>query len=135
MKITRVTVWPVVMKLTEPYTIAYETVSTAVNVFLHLETNRGITGMGCAAPDLEVTGETVAQTLEALQGPVRDLLLNKDPLRLARRVDDVDKALDSQPSALAAVDMALHDILGKVAGLPLWVLLGGFRSQIGRAHV
>jgi L-alanine-DL-glutamate epimerase-like enolase superfamily enzyme len=38
--------------------------------------------------------------------------------------------LRSQPSVLAAVDMALFDILGKVCNLPLWRLLGGFRDRI-----
>jgi L-alanine-DL-glutamate epimerase-like enolase superfamily enzyme len=35
-----------------------------------------------------------------------------------------------QPSARAAVDMAIYDLLGKVSNLPLWKLLGGFRSRI-----
>ncbi|MFH0945999.1 MAG: dipeptide epimerase [Planctomycetota bacterium] len=130
MRITAVESWPHVMALDEPYTIAYETVASATNIFLRLETSRGICGFGCAAPDEAVTGETVDETLAALQGTAAPLLVGSDPLRLARLMERLKKVMKRRPSALAAVDMALHDILGKVAGLPLWRLLGGYRSRM-----
>ena len=58
MKITSFETCTVAMALEEPYTIAYETIDTAPNVFLKATTDNGLTGWGCAAPDLEVTGET-----------------------------------------------------------------------------
>jgi hypothetical protein len=39
MKINRVTAWPVELLLREPYTIAYEHIEKAVNVFLRIETD------------------------------------------------------------------------------------------------
>jgi len=130
MKVTHVEGWVVSMPLAEPYTIAYETVEAATNVFLRIDTNKQITGFGCAAPDIHVTGETVDGVLVAITGVITPLLLGSDPLRSARLLELLKPKLPSQPSVLAAVDMALCDILGKVSGLPLWKLLGGFRDRI-----
>lgn len=58
MKITRISFWTVDMALKTPYTIAYESVEQVSNVFLRVDTDSGITGFGCAAPDLPVTDET-----------------------------------------------------------------------------
>ncbi len=130
MKISKIEIWPVSMRLGEPYTIAYETVSEASNVFLRLETSRGISGYGCAAPDSHVTGETVGTVLRAMNDVVLPGIKGSDPLRPAMILERLRRNLQRQPSVLAAVDMALCDILGKVANLPLWRLLGGYRDRI-----
>lgn len=130
MRITRVEAWPVNMRLVEPYTIAYETVEHVANVFVRIETNRNVVGYGCAAPDEHVTGETAAGAARAFDDIVGPSLRGSDPLRYVRLLERLKDALGKQPSVLAAVDMALHDIMGRVAGIPVWKLLGGFRDRI-----
>jgi L-alanine-DL-glutamate epimerase-like enolase superfamily enzyme len=130
MKITSVESGEVTFKLSEPYTIAYETIDTAENVFLRIGTDGDIVGFGCAAPDLEVTGETARTVTAAIHDVVEPALRGSDPLRPAMLMERLRKPLEVQPSARAAVDMALYDILGKQARLPLWKLLGGFRDRI-----
>jgi L-alanine-DL-glutamate epimerase-like enolase superfamily enzyme len=130
MKIIHIEAWPVSMKLTEPYTIAYEKVASVTNVFLRIETSVGIMGCGCAAPDKVVSGETPESVLIVLRDAAYSRLKGSDPLRVAMLLERLKPRLINHPSAMAAVDMALLDILGKKAQLPLWKLLGGFRDRI-----
>jgi L-alanine-DL-glutamate epimerase-like enolase superfamily enzyme len=130
MKITKLAVWPVHMRLAEPYTIAYQTVYGTTNVFLRMETNAGICGYGCAAPDEHITAETAESVQAVLQDVVTPSVKGSDPLRPAMILEKLKPHMALQPSARAAVDMALYDLLGKVSNLPLWKLLGGFRSRI-----
>lgn len=129
MKITAIEAWQVEMRLAVPYTIAYETVHTTQNVFLRIETNKGFTGFGCAAPDLQITGETAKSVLQFANN-ILPAIKGADPLRSAYILHGLRQHLQTQPSAMAMLDMALHDILGKLAGLPLYKLLGGFRERI-----
>lgn len=130
MKIIQVEGWAVTMELAEPYTIAYEKIEVATNIFLRLESSSGVLGYGCAAPDAHLTGETPESVLTALDDIVTPAIKGSDPLRPAMLLERLKPLLPSQPSVLAAVDMALFDILGKVCNLPLWRLLGGFRDRI-----
>jgi L-alanine-DL-glutamate epimerase-like enolase superfamily enzyme len=130
MKIGNITAWSVKMPLAEPYTISYETIEATINIFCRIETNDGIYGYGCAAPDLAVTGETPDGVREFCSTVIAPMLKGSDPLRSALLLERLKPHLEKQPSALAMVDMALYDILGKVAGLPLFKILGGFRDRI-----
>lgn len=129
LRVIRLEAWRVPLTLSEPYQIAYETVSRAENVFVRLVTNSDLVGYGCAAPDPGVTGEDAAGTLAALRG-VDGLLVGRDPIRRAALLEELRAPLAGHPSARAAVDMALLDLLGRRAGLPAWRLLGGYREAI-----
>lgn len=130
MRILRLEAWPVELRLTEPYTIAYETVDRVTNLFVRLVTDGPLTGYGCAAPAPEVTGESPEGVLAALLEVAAPIVAGSDPLRYGRTLERLRAPLVHHPAAMAAVDMALHDLLGKIAGLPLWQLLGGYRRQV-----
>ena len=130
MKITHVASWRVDMRLVEPYTIAYETIDHASNIFMRIETNTGIVGFGCAAPDLQVTGETPEGVEKVAEAVISDIIKGSDPLRPAFLLEKLISVIPDQPSALAMVDLALHDLLGKIAGLPVYKILGGYRDRI-----
>jgi L-alanine-DL-glutamate epimerase-like enolase superfamily enzyme len=129
MRVTAVEVWKVTMPLARPYSIAYQTIDRADNVFVRLLTATGGSGLGCAAPDPDVTGERVEDTLAALE-EVRADLVGTDPFRPVMVLDRVGKRLAATPSARAAIDMALLDLAARRADLPLWKVLGGFRPRI-----
>lgn len=130
MQILRLEAWPVEMTLSEPYSITYQTVESTTNVFVRLITDGPLVGLGCAAPDPDVTGETAQGVQEKLLDPVADMLAGQDPFRATKLLLQIRLACPRLPSLLAAVDMALFDLLGKAAGLPLWKVLGGFRESI-----
>ena len=130
MRIAALEAWPVTMQLAEPYTIAYERIDSVTNVFLRVETDQGISGYGCAAPDLQVTGETPESVLQICEDLVKPRLIKSDPLRIARLSEKLMPELEEYPSTAAMVDIALYDILGKVAQMPVYKLLGGFRTRM-----
>lgn len=130
MQITDIRIQKLELPLRVPYEIAYEKVDHVVNVFIEIETNLGLHGFGCAAPDLPVTGETSDSVYDAADTIIRDTLIGSNPLNYIRLLERLKFQMGKQPSALAMADMALHDLLGKVAGMPLYLLLGGYREAI-----
>ena len=129
MRIVSVTPIPVELKLKEPFAIAYETVDSAVNVFIKIETDQGLVGWGCATPD-SVTSETEESVLTACNTVLKDLLIGKDPTHINRLNEAIEEHVKENPSSKAGVNIALYDILGKAANMPLYRLLGGYRDKI-----
>jgi len=111
---------PVDLKLTIPFRIARGVQLTSPNAIVQINYDE-YTGYGEAAPD-EYYGEnqqTVLACVSAFAGNLGD-----DPFVIEDIIHRLDKAIRLNPSAKAAVDMALYDLMGKVLGVPLYKLLG-----------
>jgi L-alanine-DL-glutamate epimerase-like enolase superfamily enzyme len=64
---------------------------------------------------------------------IRDELLGADPMRrewLWHRMWELDRIEEFPVYVLGLVDIALHDLAGKALGVPVYELLGAFRSEI-----
>jgi L-Ala-D/L-Glu epimerase len=96
----------------------------------------GVVGWGEASPLPEFTGETAMGIARALEKVYLPGILGRDPWEIAKILADLDRLLPGNPSAKAAIDMALHDLVGRLCGQPVYRLLGGpVRSEVslGRA--
>jgi muconate cycloisomerase len=94
------------------------------NAILRLDTDAGITGWGDAAPWAVFTG-TIEAAVAALHVYLRPVLIGADASRIGALMEAADHALVGHPEAKAAIEMALFDIVGQAAGLPVAELLGG----------
>ena len=130
MKITRASYERLDLKLQAPYTIAYETVSSATNFILRLETDGGHTGFGCSAPDPLLTGLNEQQAEQVIANKVVPFLEGRDPFQYVRILEELKQVIGSSRSVLAMADMALLDLASKKAGVPLYKFLGGYRDSI-----
>ena len=130
LKITGVDIYAFDIPLKEPFKISIGTVTAANDVLVMIRTDAGISGLGEASPFAPITGETQEMNLAAAKG-LREIVLGKSPLAIEGFVREFGPFMHSNPSAVAAFDTALHDILGKAAGLPLYRLFGGDRPVFG----
>jgi L-alanine-DL-glutamate epimerase-like enolase superfamily enzyme len=101
---------------------------------LALTDENGVAGLGYAHAVPAIT--THGAGAEAALTFLRPLLLGRDPGDLAAILDFVEATLAGNRSVKAAIDMALHDLLARRAGLPLSALMGGrFRDRIKQSRI
>ncbi len=124
MRITHVEVLPLDLSLTTALTVAYGSYPVLNYALLKVFTDDGCLGLGEASPDPEVTGETQAQVIAALQRAAA-LLVGRSPFDLALILRDCFAQIPAFPAAIAAIDMALYDLMGQAVGVPVYDLLGG----------
>lgn len=130
MQIKKATVTPVDLTLLHPIQMAkIPPITHLTAIFIRIETIEGRTAWGCAVAHPDLTGETPEHLLRVAR-EVSHLVPDLHPTHLEYSLTRIEGlALDS-PGTLCAYDLAFHDLLGLAAGMPLYRLLGGYRSQV-----
>jgi L-alanine-DL-glutamate epimerase-like enolase superfamily enzyme len=123
--IDRIEIFPIRLPLHEPFAVSYATAVDIPTVLVRVTAREGQTGWGEATPDPNVTGETWQSTIAVLEHDLAPALIGHDARDREGAVRAMDARVAGVPAAKAALDIALHDLVAKVAGLPLWALLGG----------
>lgn len=100
------------------------------HVFVCLTTGDGIRGWGEVRALPAWSYETVESIVSTIRGYLAPILIGRSPFELNAIHASINQRLapavsHGHPFARAAVDIALHDLQGKIAGVPLHALLGG----------
>jgi len=112
---------PYTLELKHVFTIAVSSRTTTPVVLTEIAYG-GLVGYGEASmpPYLGETQETAAAFLSKV-----DLSRYPDPLQLETITADIDAIAPGNPAAKASLDIALHDVAGKLMGRP-WYDIWGF---------
>jgi L-alanine-DL-glutamate epimerase-like enolase superfamily enzyme len=121
--ITSVEAAPFSVPLHSEAKVALGVAVTADNVLIRLRTTDGTIGYGEVSAYSPVMSETQASDL-ALARPLGSLLLGRDPFELPRLLDAMTRTSPRSAGIIAAFEMALWDLCGKIAGQPVYRLLG-----------
>src|SRR5687768_5153353 len=93
-------------------------------LWVRIHTDTGLVGLGETYPWPEAEAAVVRRAL----APV---LLGRDPSRIDQLWADMFRAINypgwagAEMRAISAIDIALWDLAGKLAGQPVWRMLGG----------
>lgn len=100
-------------------------------VMIRVHTDEGIVGIGDVKTVRHYQSETTWSVTSALRNFYAPLLLGADPFNIEWIITRMDKVLPGNPFAKTPIDIALHDIVGKAAGVPIYKLMGGlFHERI-----
>ncbi|MCC2675907.1 MAG: mandelate racemase/muconate lactonizing enzyme, partial [Ramlibacter sp.] len=134
MKITAIQAIPLSFRLPEGKTVTMGVGSTTKRdaIIVRVQTDEGITGYGEAHP-----GRSPGAITSLIHSTIAPMLLGMratDVVGAWQRVHRMQLSSHGLGAgaalALSGIDMALWDIRGKAAGMPLYELLGGTRRRV-----
>lgn len=131
MTIDRVDVIPVSLPLRRPHHMAIGTVSRVEYVIVKVQSDQGLVGLGEAPLEQGpiFSEETIGSVCDVIRRFIAPQLVGTDPVLVHGHAEEWRRTIKRNFFAKAAVEMALLDLAGQVAGRPVYDLLGGACRQ------
>ena len=132
MRIRDVRTIPLEYPLPHPVFDANYCMANKPALLVEVETDSGLSGLGEAAH----FGGPLRSTQVVIEGELRDHLLGEDPRDIERLWEQMHQRAYKHArgglliAAMSGIDIALWDLRGQMAGMPLWRVLGGYRRRV-----
>ena len=137
---TNPTATPLLIKSVEAYGIqlplnkivlmAGVELSVVETLLIRIEADNGLVGWGEASSAPSHGGASLADMLKSFHEEMHSFLIGKNILELSGLTYQLNRIAKNAKSTVAAVDVALFDLLGKHLGVPVHVLLGGAKRHL-----
>ncbi len=120
-----------------PHWVSHFIVPKANEILVRLRTDQGVEGIGLAT-----SYTPIEAAIHVFRSGIGELIVGADPLApeqlyqqlfsltWKRKAHEKGWSREALVRISAALDIACWDIVGKVAGLPLYRLFGGYRSEV-----
>jgi L-alanine-DL-glutamate epimerase-like enolase superfamily enzyme len=118
------------LELSRPYTIAFRRIEAIELVVTRVYAEDGSFGLGAASPESHVTGETNEVCQSVLDRDQLGWLIGTDFRSLPAVCRRLRAQMPQTPAARAALDIALHDLVGKSIRMPLVEMLGRAHDRL-----
>lgn len=125
MKVTEIRLGQLSIPLKKPFKTALRTTDHVITNIVEIRTDCDISGYGEAPPTAAITGDTDGSIRCSVMTRIAPAIIGREVSELNDLFLAVDRSIIGNSSGKAAVDIALHDLWGKLYNLPLYKLLGG----------
>jgi len=132
MRITNIEAIPLEVELNKTVFDANYTMKNKPALLVKVFTDEGVVGIGEAAH----FGGPMASTAQVIEHELKEYLVGLDPTQNEYIWDVMHKRAYKHArggiviAAISGIDIALWDLKGKIAGQPVWKLLGGYRKRV-----
>jgi len=135
-RIKRVEAFLIAVPLKKTWEISLYRTETRNHVLLEVETESGIIGFGEVSPAPAFMGEDARFIVHIINSLFAPALIGMDAFDLESLHLKMNRIIHGNGSAKAAVDIAFHDLLGKILDIPVFQLLGGkVRNEVSLSWV